>query len=173
MPAESVPITHGRHRMVEAQEVHVIATVSEREFHVFSLYVAELQRWPSFHDFAMERDGYLLGLSWAGENVFQVEVPLNAFTRWVELTGISRSLESLDDFAMRRWLRSQHPERSVRVVRSIAASPAGSRSEFLDIPVGPAANAAQEMRLSPEPSEETSDAVLAGVIARECLDIAN
>jgi hypothetical protein len=173
MLAESVPITHGRHCMVESREVHVIATVSEREFHVFSLYVAELQGWPSYHDFTMERDGYLLGLSWAGENVVQVEVPLGSFARWVELTGSPRNLESLDDFAMRRWLRSQYPERSVRLVRATATSPAGSRNEFLDIPFCLAAAAAQETGVLPGQPEENSDADLAGVIARECLDIAD
>jgi len=158
--------------MVESPEVHVIATVSEREFHVFSLYVSELQGWPSYDDFTMERDGYLLGLSWAGENVVQVEVPLSSFTRWVELTGSPRNLESLDDFAMRRWLRSQYPERSARLVRSTATAPAGT-NEFLDIPFSLTATAAQEIGDSPGPSEKNPDDDLAGVIARECLDIAD
>ena len=55
--------------MVEVSEMHFLATILESEFQQFSLYVTELQAWPSHGDFVMERDGYFMGLSWAGESV--------------------------------------------------------------------------------------------------------
>ncbi len=156
--------------MVEFSELHVIATISEAEFPEFSWCVGELQSWPSYDDFAMERDGYLLGLSWAGQDVVQVEVPLRSFMRWVELTGSQCSLESLDDFATRRWLRSRYPERSVRLVRSTSTPPEGERGDFLDIPV---CVEVPEKRAARKQSDEISDTVLADEIARECLDTAS
>jgi hypothetical protein len=156
--------------MSEPSDMRFMATILESEFHDFSWYLAELQAWSNYDEFIIERDGSFLGLSWAGENIVQVEVPLRSFMRWVDLTGTPCSLKSLDDFAMRRWLRAKHPERSVRLVRSTAASPSGDIGDFLDIPVCFAAVEVRKRRLLPEQSDEASDSILAGVIARECLD---
>jgi hypothetical protein len=156
--------------MGESSDMRFMATILESEFHDFSWYLAELQAWANYDEFIMERDGSFLGLSWAGETIVQVEVPLRSFMRWVELTGSPCSLKSLDDFAMRRWLRAKYPERSVRLVRSTAASPLGDIGDYLDIPVCLTAVEARERRLPPEQSDEASDNTLAGVIARECLD---
>jgi hypothetical protein len=156
--------------MGEASDMRFMATISESEFHDFSWYLAELQAWSSYDDFVLERDGSFLGLSWAGEDVIQAEVSLRAFMRWVDLTGSPCTLKSLDDFAMRRWLRAKYPERSVRLVRS---SPSGEIGNFLDIPVSLTAVEARETRRLPEQSRETSDSILASVIARECLDNAD
>src|SRR5580692_4144679 len=110
MSQESMNLPYGRHCMVESSDMHFFATISESEFYDFRLCIAELHAWPSYDDFVMERDGYFMGLSWAGENVVQVEVPLRLFRRWVDLTGSPCRLGSLDDFAMRRWLRGRYPE---------------------------------------------------------------
>jgi hypothetical protein len=156
--------------MGEPSDMRFMAMILESEFHDFSWYLAELQAWSNYDEFVMERDGSFLGLSWAGETIVQVEVPLRSFMRWVDLTGSACSLKSLDDFAMRRWLRANYPQRSVRVVRSTAASPLGDIGDFLDIPVCLTAVEIRERRLLPDQSDEASDNILAGVIARECLD---
>jgi hypothetical protein len=147
-----------------------LATILEPEFNEFRLYVAELQAWPSYDDFVMERDGYFIGLSWAGENVVQVEVPLRLFMRWVDLTGSPRSLESVDDFAMRRWLRARYPEWNLHLVRSKATSGVADRSGHLCIPICRTAVEARQEGILPVRSEEASNSVLVDVIAKECLD---
>jgi hypothetical protein len=159
--------------MDDTSDAHVIATILESEFADFSWYLAELQAWSSYDDFVMERDGYFLGLSWAGENIAQVDVPLASFMRWVDLTGSPCNLKSLDDFATRRWLRAKHPERSVRLVWPTATLPTGESSDFLDIPVCLTPLEARKKHSLPVQSHEASDNVLASVIARECLDDAN
>ena len=156
--------------MVESSEMRFLATILEPEFYMFKLCVGELQAWPSFEDFAMERDGYFIGLSWAGENIVQVEVPLRLFTRWVDLTGSACSLESLDDFAMRRWLRARYPEWNLHLVRSKAPSRVADRSGLLYIPFCLTAVEAWQKQLLPVQSDEASNNVLARVIAKECLD---
>jgi hypothetical protein len=156
--------------MGELSDMRFMATILESEFYDFSWYLAELQAWSNYDDFVMDRDGAFLGLSWAGESMVQVEVPLRSFRRWVDLTGSHCSLESLDDFAMRRWLRAKYPERSMRLVRSTAAPPLGDIGDFLDIPVCLTAVEVREKRLLLDQSDEASDSILAGVIARECLD---
>lgn len=167
MSQESVNLNCGRHCVVESSDMHFLATISEPEFHEFALRLPELQAWPSYDDFVMERDGYFMGLSWAGENVVQVEVPLRLFVRWVDLTGSPCSLQSLDDFAMRRWLRDRHPEWHVQLVRSKAISPVVDRGGPLYIPICPTGVDAWQKRLPPE---QASNNVLSGVIAKECLD---
>jgi hypothetical protein len=156
--------------MGEPSDMRFMATILESEFHDFSWYLAELQAWSNYDEFVMERDGSFLGLSWAGETIVQIEVPLRSFMRWVDLTGSPCSLKSLDDFAMRRWLRAKYPKRIARLVRSTAASASGDIDDFLDIPVCLTAVEVREKRLLSEQSEEASDSFLAGVIARECLD---
>jgi len=173
MPVESETLTYGRHCMDEPSDMQVLATILESEFPDFSWYLAELQAWSSYDDFVMERDGYFLGLSWAGENIVQVEVPLLWFMRWVDLTGSPCTLKSLDDFATRRWLRAKYPERSLRLVWPPATSPIGESGDFLDIPVCLTPVEARKKHSLPVQSDEASDNVLAGVIARECLDNAN
>jgi hypothetical protein len=173
MPAESETLTYRRHCMDEPSDTQVIATILESEFPDFSWYLAELQAWSSYDDFMMERDGYFLGLSWAGENIVQVEISLHSFMRWVDLTGSPCSLQSLDDFAMRRWLRSKYPERRVRLVRPSALSPIGDSGAFLYIPVCLTPVEARKKHLMLVQSDEVSDNILAGVIARECLDNAD
>jgi hypothetical protein len=150
--------------------MHFFATISEPEFNAFRMSVVEIQAWPSYDDFVMERDGSFMGLSWAGENVVQVEVPLHLFMRWVDLTGSPCNLESLDDFAMRRWLRAKYPEWSVHLVPSKATSRVAGRSGLLDIPICRTAVEAWQKRLLPAQSDGASISVLAGVIAEECLD---
>jgi len=170
MSQESMNLNYGRHCVVESSDMHFLATILESEFHSFSLCVADLQTWPSYDDFVMERDGYFIGLSWAGENVVQVDGPLRLFMRWVDLSGSLCSLESLDDFAMRRWLRGRYPEWDVHLVRSKVTSHVADRSGLLYIPICPTGVGAWQRPIPHEQSDGASNSVLAGVIAKECLD---
>jgi hypothetical protein len=169
MSQESVNLNCGRHCMVESSDMHFLATILEPEFNDYRLCMAELKGRPSYDDFVMERDGYFMGLSWAGENVVQVEVPHRFFMRWVDLTGSPCSLESLDDFAMRRWLRARYPEWNVRL-RSKVTPRVADQSGLLYIPVCLTAVEAWQRHLFPIQSDGAFNSVLAGFIAEECLD---
>jgi hypothetical protein len=161
--------------MVESSDMRVLAMISEAEFEEFVLYLPDLRAWPSYDDFVMERDGYFIGSSWAGENVVQVEVPLRLFRCWVDLTGSSCSMESLDDFAKRRWLRARYPEWNMQLVRPEATSRVADRSGPLYIPVCLTAVEAWQRRILrvPAGSASTGGRDLARVIAEECLDPAD
>ncbi len=169
MSRETVNLIYGQECVAETTEMVFLATIFEREFHEFRAFVEDLRAWPGYDDFVMERDGYFIGLSWAGEHVVQVEVPLRSFARWVDLTGSPRDLRGLDDFAMRRWLRANHPDWDTHIVSSKAAAAAASRG-LLDIPFFLSEGEARRKRLPIIQTGGASNDVLAGVIARECLD---
>jgi hypothetical protein len=173
MSQDSVGLIYGRECQVDTAETVVLASIFENEFHEFGACVEELRAWPSYDDFVMERDGYFIGLSWAGENVVQVEVPLRLFTRWVELTGSPRDLQSLDDFAMRRWLRAKYPNWEAHLVRPKAETPVDAPSGLLDIPFAITEAEASRNRLPSVEADGFSEHALAGAIAKECLDPAH
>jgi hypothetical protein len=158
--------------MVELPDMHFFAMISELEFTGFKFCIADLRAYPSYLDFILRRDGYFIGLSWAGEVAVQVEVPLRLFTCWVDLTGSPCTLASLDDFAMRRWVRARHPEWNMQLVSSEASSRGDDRGGLLCIPVRREAVEAWKARLvrmqSDIPCAPGGD--LARVIAEECLD---
>ena len=158
----------GRRCIIGSSETHFLATISEADFPGFRSHIESFRAWPTYNDFMMERDGCFLGLSWAGVDVVQVETPLGAFERWIELTGSQFSLESLDDFAMRRWLRAQHPEWVVSALRLNSSTISADRVDRLYIPIYP--TSLEGGRRLPQNSDEVSDAELARGIAADCLD---
>jgi hypothetical protein len=160
----------GRRCVVDSSQMQFLAAIAEPDFSGFKSAVAELQSWPSHEDFVLERDGFFLGLSWGGVNAVQVEVPLRAFTRWVELTGAPASILTLDDLAMRRWLRARYPHWVVTLVRLKEAACANDQKGQLEIPVYP--SAAGEGQSAPSRSDPGSDSALVSAILAGCLDAA-
>jgi len=167
MSDESLNTACGRSCIVDSKHVRFLAMIAESEFASFKLRVSELRAWPSYDDFVMERDGYFLGLSWAGENVVQVDVPFRLFGRWIELTGAPSCLKSLDDFAMRRSLRSKHRDWRIHIVSPLETSYVAAESGLLYVPVH---GDAGKKHAAAGVSAERSDDGLAAAIAAECLD---
>ncbi len=120
--------------------------------------------WPTYEDFVMERDGCFLGMSWAGMSVVQMDASAASFLRWLERTAAPPELRTLDDFAMRLWLRISFPAWGVRPV---GTSLAGEANGHLEIPLPPKTLGVGGELLDP-PTESVG--ALAEAIARDCLD---
>jgi hypothetical protein len=162
-------LSFSSHCIVEDSEMYFQATIPEPDFEDYSSCIQELE-FRSYDDFVLERDGFFIGLSWAGDNIVQVMTPFRLFKRWLDLTGVRRSLESLDDFAMRRWLRSEYPNWSAQFIDSAEIYRAPARSDRLYIPTRDASAETWRKRGRFARSAETLQANVAGAIARECLD---
>lgn len=156
----------GKSLVLEVGDMYFQAAIAEADFVGFRAIVPELIG-RDYDDFVMERDGYFIGLSAAGETIVQCDVPYPLFRRWLELTGMPCQLETLDDLAMRRWLRRQHPEWEVRLVPTDDSSCKAHSGSCLYVPI---AATKSEAYSDDDTLVKANLASGAGALARECLD---
>ena len=159
----------GKSSVVDVGDMYFQASVSESDFGGFSAIIPELIG-REYDDFVMERDGYFIGLSAAGETIVQFDVPFRLFRRWLELTGMPCRLDTLDDLAMRRWLRREHPEWSVRLVPSADTSCQPHSGACLYVPIAVTKSEAYSDHETLVKANLVSGAGVARAVTRECLD---
>jgi hypothetical protein len=79
----------------------VLADLDRRDFARARAIIDGFDRWPSFDDFACERDGLYIGLACAGCEAQLAPVSLRAFESWILHSGMSATVQALDEFAAR------------------------------------------------------------------------
>jgi hypothetical protein len=77
----------------------VLAVLDERDFSRAHGCIEGFDRWSSFDEFVCERDGLHIGLSTAGLEVNLVDISMHDFRQWTVHSGITPSLQALDEFA--------------------------------------------------------------------------
>jgi hypothetical protein len=77
----------------------VIAILDERDFSRAQGSIEGFDRWSSFGEFVSERDGLHIGLSSAGLEVHLATISMHDFEQWTLHSGITPSLQALDEFA--------------------------------------------------------------------------
>ncbi len=159
----------GKSSVVNVGDMYFQALMSEADFESFGVLIPELSG-RDYDDFVMERDGYFIGLSAAGETIVQCDVPFRLFQRWLDLTGLPCRLETLDDFAMRRWLRREHPEWGLRLIPTADASCEAHFGACLYVPIASINSEAYSDDQTLVKANLASGAGAARVLARECLD---
>jgi hypothetical protein len=80
------------------QEI-VIAVLDELDFTRARSSIEGFERWSSFDEFVCERDGLHIGLSSAGLEVHLANISVHDFKQWTLHSGITPSLQALDEFA--------------------------------------------------------------------------
>ena len=83
----------------ESSASTLIPVLSERDFQRACGEIAHFDCWDSYDDYQLEQDGWLLGLSMAGEHATQVLISLDAFHSWRVQTGAHCDLGNLRGFA--------------------------------------------------------------------------
>jgi len=76
----------------------VFATIDRSDFSRAKAIIEGFD-WRTYDDFACERDGIYIGLSSAGESSQLVTVSVRAFELWSLHSGITPTIEALDEFA--------------------------------------------------------------------------
>jgi hypothetical protein len=77
----------------------VLAVLDDRDFARARIFIDGFDRWDSFDDFVCERDGLHIGLSTAGQEVRLALVSVRDFEQWTLHSGMTPSLQALDEFA--------------------------------------------------------------------------
>ena len=92
------------------QEVVVLAVLEHRDFDRARTFIEGFDRWDSLDDFICERDGLHIGLSSGGLQVHLAAVSIRAFEQWTAHSGITPSVQALDEFAARVRAFRLNPE---------------------------------------------------------------
>src|SRR5271154_1040028 len=79
----------------------VLAVLDHRDFAPAQAFIEGFDRWDTFDDFICERDGLHVGLSSGGQQVHLAAVSIRAFEQWTAHSGITPSVQALDEFAAR------------------------------------------------------------------------
>jgi hypothetical protein len=119
----------------------VLAVLEGRDFARAQSFVAGFDRWRSFQDFVCERDGILIGLSTAGQQVHSAPVSIYAFEQWTLHSAMPASLQSLDDFAARIRAFRLNPNLPVKSLTTVEwrreVRETGANGGRFTIPIAP------------------------------------
>jgi len=79
----------------------VLAVLDQDDFARARSIIDGFERWPSFDDYVCERDGLYIGMSCAGHDAQLLSISIRSFERWILHSGVSPSIQALDQFAAR------------------------------------------------------------------------
>jgi hypothetical protein len=91
----------------------VLAVLDCHDFALALSAIEGFDRWLSFDDYVCERDGLFIGMCCAGREAQLVSISMRSFERWMLHSGVSATIQALDEFAARIHAFRLYPGLSV------------------------------------------------------------